>query len=278
MDTTAAAGMETVATSTITAAGNDEDVVMSNASTSEVAACPGHHNITATTNHEILHHDAVPDDTIMTSIGDGETHNAASAARQSPNTNKRRKVSFHVGFATDVHEIPPLTEYDKNDDDPDDYNIMTDLFYNDADYERFRTNEQRRYDKMVAKKIQRMVQDKMQGQINEAVAQGATLEDVEAMMPKTHEEMVAILGGSMPSAFGGNPNPNPNGNGNGGGGVQRSIRSSRSSISATSSRNGASLSAAAADLVVQEDEIMANDHTATAGGNKRDTANIENEI
>ncbi len=37
--------------------------------------------------------------------------------------------------------------------------------------------------------------EKMQPSINEAVASGATLQDIEAMVPKTHDEMVAYLGG-----------------------------------------------------------------------------------
>ena len=40
-----------------------------------------------------------------------------------------------------------------------------------------------------------MVMEKMQPNINEAVASGATLQDIEAMVPKTHDEMVAYLGG-----------------------------------------------------------------------------------
>ena len=101
---------------------------------------------------------------------------------------KKRKVSFKVGFTEAVHEIPNRTEYEKE-------NLKEDLFYLDADYERFRASEQKRHDKLVAKKIQKMVMEKMQPTINEAVANGATLEDIEAMVPKTHEEMVSYLGG-----------------------------------------------------------------------------------
>jgi len=102
---------------------------------------------------------------------------------------KKRRVSFMVGFANSVHHIPDRNEYDAE-------NIKSDLFYSDADYERFRLSEQRRYDKMVAKRLQKMVMEKIQPSINEAVANGATLEDIEAMVPKTHEEMVAYMGGA----------------------------------------------------------------------------------
>ena len=105
-----------------------------------------------------------------------------------PGISKKRRVSFMTGFAKAIHEIPDRNEYVEK-------NIKDDLFYGDADYERFRASEQRRYDKMVAKKLQKMVMEKMQPNINEAVASGATLQDIEAMVPKTHDEMVAYLGG-----------------------------------------------------------------------------------
>jgi len=105
-----------------------------------------------------------------------------------PGGTKKRRVSFVAGFNEEVHQIPDLNEYDTE-------NIKDDLFYSDADYERFRASEQRRYDKMVAKRLQKMVMEKIQPSINEAVANGATLEDIEAMVPKTHEEMVAYMGG-----------------------------------------------------------------------------------
>lgn len=139
---------------------------------------------------------------------------------------KRRRVSFRVGFTSEIFEIAPLTEYcrdhDKNgsgsctcnynNDSRNDTNddasrqrrqqgcthetiLKEDLFYSDADYARFRASEQKRYEKMIAKKVQKMVHEKLQPEINKAVAAGATLEDIEAMVPKNHEEMVAYLGG-----------------------------------------------------------------------------------
>lgn len=107
-----------------------------------------------------------------------------------PGISKKRRVSFMTGFAKAIHEIPDRNEYVEK-------NIKDDLFYGDADYERFRASEQRRYDKVVAKKLQKMVMEKMQPAINEAVANGATLQDIEAMVPKTHDEMVAYLGGEQ---------------------------------------------------------------------------------
>lgn len=98
---------------------------------------------------------------------------------------KRRRVSFKVGFSeTEIIEI----EHDVD-------GIKDKLYYGDDDYDRFRASELKRYNKMVAKKLQKMVQEKIQPEINDAVANGATLEDIEAMVPQTHEEMVAYLGG-----------------------------------------------------------------------------------
>lgn len=139
---------------------------------------------------------------------------------------KRRRVSFRAGFTSEIFEIAPLTEYcrdhDKNGsgscsckynndgrNDNNDYAsrqrrqqgcthetiLKEDLFYSDADYARFRASEQKRHEKMIAKKVQKMVHEKLRPEINKAVAAGATLEDIEAMVPKNHEEMVAYLGG-----------------------------------------------------------------------------------
>jgi len=85
------------------------------------------------------------------------------------------------------------TNGSNNNSNSNSNNIRQELFYSDDDYKRFRANEERRYQKMIAKKLQKMVREKLQPTINEAVAHGATLEDVEAMMPRTHEEMMAIL-------------------------------------------------------------------------------------
>lgn len=119
------------------------------------------------------------------------TQQVSPAVVRSP---KRRKVCFPAEYVHDVYEIPSLSEYRKEETDPDDYSIWNALFYNDADYKRFRASEEKRHHKMISKKVQKMVQEKMQPSINQAVANGATLEDIEAMMPKTHEEMMSILG------------------------------------------------------------------------------------
>jgi hypothetical protein len=79
------------------------------------------------------------------------------------------------------------------------------LFYNKSDFARFQQDEQRRYDRMMMKKMQKMVQEQMSDQIAHARDQGATEEDIEAMMPQTPEEIFALLGmagtgGVMPQA------------------------------------------------------------------------------
>jgi len=120
---------------------------------------------------------------------------------------KKRSVTFNDRSFEEIFEIPNLMEFNGPNDTT---SIKDDLFYSDADYTRFRANEQRRYNKMVTKRLQQMVQEKMQPKINEAVASGATLEDIEAMVPKTQAEMVEYLGGQeninaaiQASSFGG---------------------------------------------------------------------------
>jgi hypothetical protein len=126
------------------------------------------------------------------------------------NKKKKRRVSLTVGFADydAVIEIPHRNDYEA------DNVVKEDLFYGDADYLRFRASEQKRYDKLVTKRLHAMVMEKMQPIINEKVASGATLEDIEAMVPKTHADMIAYLGltkkskqqlsgGGGPSSFGG---------------------------------------------------------------------------
>lgn len=120
---------------------------------------------------------------------------------------KKRSVTFNDSSFEEIIEIPSLMEFNGPNDTT---SIKDDLFYSDADYTRFRANEQRRYNKMVTKRLQQMVQEKMQPKINEAVASGATLEDIEAMVPKTQAEMVEYLGGQeninaaiQASSFGG---------------------------------------------------------------------------
>lgn len=159
------------------------------------------------------------------------------------NKMKKRRVSLTVGFADydAVLEIPHRNDYEA------DNIVKEDIFYVDADYMRFRASEQKRYDKLLTKRLQAMVMEKMQPIINEKVANGATLEDIEAMVPKTHADMIAYLGltkkskrqlsgGGGPSSFGG-----LNGSSNGGSKKtktkqqqqqqpHKTIRNSRSSI------------------------------------------------
>ena len=151
-----------------------------------------------------------------------EVENTESTTTTSVVVAKRRRVSFKVGFAeTEVIEIPVAYETESS---------KADLYYSDDDYDRFRASELKRYNKMVKKKLQKMVQERIQPEINEAVANGATLEDIEAMVPKTHEEMVAYLGGedeirkAVGSSFGSQLNGNDDRP------KKQTIRSSRSSI------------------------------------------------
>jgi len=120
-------------------------------------------------------------------IDDADHGNNAPEFQTESVVTKRRRVSFKTGFTDSVHEIPHRIEYSEN-------NLMEQLFYSDSDYQRFRASEEKRYEKMVMKKLQKMVMEKMQPTINDAVANGATLQDIEAMVPKTREEMIAYLG------------------------------------------------------------------------------------
>jgi len=161
------------------------------------------------------------------------------------NKMKKRRVSLSVGFADydAVIEIPHRNDYEA------DNIVKEDIFYVDADYMRFRASEQKRYDKLLTKRLQAMVMEKMQPIINEKVASGATLEDIEAMVPKTQADMIAYLGltkkskrqlsGGGPSSFVG-----LNGSSNGGSNKtktkqqqqqqpHKTIRNSRSSIQST---------------------------------------------
>jgi len=111
--------------------------------------------------------------------------------------NKRRKVSFRDGVATtDVYEIPSIADAYQLEC-PEIFNL---LFYNDTDYARFRCAEQKRYDKMIAKKIQRLVREKMKQQIEEALQRNVAPDEIEKMMPQSYAEIVNILGSDIMSA------------------------------------------------------------------------------
>ena len=95
-----------------------------------------------------------------------------------------RRTRWNDDVVTSILEIPPLDEDTK-----------AVLFYNKTDYLDFQEKEQRRYDKMMAKQIQKLVYDAMGPQIQQAMDRGATPEEIEAMMPQTTEEIFQLLGG-----------------------------------------------------------------------------------
>lgn len=94
-----------------------------------------------------------------------------------------RRTRWNDNVVTSIFEIPLLDEDTKSI-----------LFYNKTDYLDFQEKEQRRYDKMMAKQIQKMVYDAMGPQIQQAMDRGATPEEIEAMMPQTTEEIFQLLG------------------------------------------------------------------------------------
>lgn len=95
-----------------------------------------------------------------------------------------RLVSFHDSLTTFIHNIPRRT--------PEEIEA---LFYNRDDFADFQAKEQRRYDKMMAKRIQDMVQEAMKDKLEAAYARNATPEEIDAMMPQTTEEIFSLLGG-----------------------------------------------------------------------------------
>ena len=116
---------------------------------------------------------------------DGERPHDDSVQEQQPKrkSSSSRRISFHDNLTTSMKEIPSV--------DPE---TRDSLFYNKQDYQKFQAAEQRRYDKMMMKKIQGMVQEAMADQIEEALKNGATPADIEAMMPQTPDEIFTLLG------------------------------------------------------------------------------------
>lgn len=95
-----------------------------------------------------------------------------------------RRARWKDDIVTSVVEVPVWDE-----------EMKSTLFYNKMDYHEFQEAEQRRYDKMMMKKIQKMVYEKMGPQLQEALDRGATPEEIEAMMPQTTEDIFSLLGG-----------------------------------------------------------------------------------
>jgi len=95
-----------------------------------------------------------------------------------------RRARWNDDVVTSIVEIPVLDEDTKSV-----------LFYSKTDYLDFQEKEQKRYDKMMGKQIQKMVYDAMGPQIQQAMDRGATPEEIEAMMPQTTEEIFQLLGG-----------------------------------------------------------------------------------
>ena len=125
--------------------------------------------------------------------------NRSLTERKTPEGSQRavpsRKVSWHGdGDITTSIEFPRV--------DPE---LKPSLFYNKSEISQFRAVEQRRIDKMMMKRIQRMVEEKMADEIEAAKARGATPEEIEAMMPQTPEQIFEIL--DMPVGFDSPPPP-----------------------------------------------------------------------
>ncbi len=97
---------------------------------------------------------------------------------------EERKTRWSEALVTSIIEIPPWDE-----------DMKSTLFYSKMDYLDFQEKEQKRYDKMMAKQIQKMVYDAMGPQLQEAMGRGATPQEIEAMMPQTTEEIFQLLGG-----------------------------------------------------------------------------------
>jgi len=94
-----------------------------------------------------------------------------------------RKARWRDDVVTEVVEIPLWDDEMKES-----------LFYGKMDYFDFQVAEQRRYDKLMSKQIQKMVYEKIGPQLQATIDRGATAEEVEAMMPQTTEAILALLG------------------------------------------------------------------------------------
>jgi hypothetical protein len=97
---------------------------------------------------------------------------------------RRKVVSFPSELTTSIYEIPKRTVEEN-----------TELFYNTDDFMKFQTNEQRRYDKMMAKRTQQLVEEAMKDQLHAAYERNATPEEIDAIMPQTTEEIFNLIGG-----------------------------------------------------------------------------------
>jgi len=186
LTTTASTPTTTTTTTTMGELHTDdgvEDVVMMNYSNSNFIDCSQRPSASSSTTTAVG---------ITEGRGEEGTVNTTSKLN-----NKRRKVSFRDGVATtDVYEIPSIADAYQLEC-PEIFNI---LFYNDTDYARFRCAEQKRYDKMIAKKIQRLVREKMKQQIEEALQRNVAPDEIEKMMPQSYAEIVNILGSDIMSA------------------------------------------------------------------------------
>ena len=147
--------------------------------------------------NEIMEVTITPATTSTTDDNDGGKNGRSSSPRsvyygnKSPSERKgknpkappSRKISWHGEVTTSTVDVPRV--------DPD---LKPTLFYNKSEISQFRAVEQRRIDKMMMKRIQRMVEEKMADEIEEAKSRGATPEEIEAMMPQTPEQIFEILG------------------------------------------------------------------------------------
>jgi hypothetical protein len=100
------------------------------------------------------------------------------------NENRPRLVSFHEPLTTSIYPVPFRS--------PDE---IAQLFYSRQDLAALQAKEQQRYDKMMMKRIQQLVQNAMKDELEAAYARNASQEDIDAMMPQTTEEIFSLLGG-----------------------------------------------------------------------------------
>ena len=158
-------------------------------------------------------------------------------------SNKRsicRRVSFHDGYITHVHLLPSFFFADDDDDDNfDDDNTdrtnvneignenendddtmrkvvvhnddvvkinKSQVYYTDEDYKRFKLAEQKRYNKMISKKIQQCVRNKLKKEIDEYRIKNPNNNNIDEeieryVLPQSYEEIVTLLGGDIIAAI-----------------------------------------------------------------------------
>jgi hypothetical protein len=126
-----------------------------------------------------------PHDNSSSSLNEDSQRAALGSLHNAQHYDDRpRTISFQHPLTTATHNIPLRTTEEN-----------AELFYQRQDFAFFQAKEQQRYDRMMMKRIQEMVTEAMKDELEAAHARNATPEEIDAMMPRTTEEIFKLLGG-----------------------------------------------------------------------------------